>query len=275
MGQAHRLLSPSAATCLLLFCATAAVADHPAGQHGIQVVAPHEIYRLDASGIDGESMLPGASCKLKKQGATGKVIMPCDLDMGEMELEGKLELLPSNREVDGVSISRVKVRGSFEGSMKVEGMKIEYLVKLDGKADVDPELGMVSVPIDLKQCMRFGGGKECQTGPYGSELLPMTSSDGSWAIDLDVVSAGRRKLGGTATATFPGLVPMVLEYVIEGRYDPDADSADLELIPQNKKRANSLSIKKLRVVEGQVVGGKVVYDLWGHDGKARIAPPVQ
>jgi hypothetical protein len=259
---------------LLFVMPSTAGADNPAGQYQLDIGASHEIYRIAKDAVDAGDVFPGVECSRRSPGASGKFLFDCEVpyqDFGfDFELAGVVQFLPSNKIEDGVGTSRVKVKIRLEGEMEAEGEEIELSIKETGRGDVDPDFGDADVPMDLRMCVSYEGERVCQSMAFGSVDVLMESIDGTWSLDLDVVSLGGKKLGGTATATFDGLVPTVLDYLIEGSYDLDDDVSKLVLVPQNKKKGNSIVLKKLRVEDGAITGGKVVYDVWGHEGRVKL-----
>jgi hypothetical protein len=261
--------------CLLVLLALAwpgvAPAERPVGQHALQIAAPYEIYRIAGASVDPAGVLPGVDCSSRSPGATGKLIFNCALPypgaVPDDTLDGKITFLPSNTIEAGVGTSHIAVKASFAGVVKAGGERIEITFTLKGRGDVDPVLGEADVPLRLKQCVSVAGEKVCQSMSFGSTRVPMKSTDGTWTLDLYIVHLGGKNLGGTASATFPGPIPTVLGYDIEGIYDRSEGVSTLKLVPQNKKRGNLIALKNFEVVGGQITGGKLLYTVWRHIGR--------
>ncbi len=251
-----------------------AAAERPVGQHALQIAAPHEIYRIDGAGVDPADLRPGADCSSRSPGATGKLIFNCALPypgaVPDNTIEGKITILPRNTIEGGVGTSHIAVRAEFVGVVKAGGDKVEITFKLKGRGDVDSVLGEADVPLRLKQCVSVAGEKVCQSMSFGSTRVPMKSTDGTWMLDLDVVNLEGWNLGGTASATFPGLIPTVLSYDIEGIYDRGEGVSTLKLLPRNKKKGNLIVLKNVQAVGGQITGGKLRYGVWRHIGRIRL-----
>jgi len=249
-----------------------ALAEHPAGTYSLSIDGRHEIYRVAASLLDGNEFLPGPDCTGRSPGATGKLIFDCELPypgaIPNDVLPGVVKVLPSNTIEGGVGTSHVRARVKFAGTIRVGPERAEVTITVGGRGDVDPGLGAADVPLKLKQCVEVAGERVCQSASFGAETVIMEALDASWSLDLDIVDLGGRTLGGTATATFQG--PVVLSYDIVGSYDRSEDTSTLKLVPQSASKGNVIVVKNLQVTSGAITGGKVRYEVWGHEGRIRL-----
>jgi len=267
--MSHRPCAPIGALLLLsaLSLPSVALADRPEGTYFAFIQAPYEIYRLARVEPD---QIADMTCATLTSGINGRYKSKCTLasklDGTKFETDGKIQYKTYNE--DGKT--KVKLKGAFKGDVKIDGEKFDVTETLKGKGKVVPGQDFVDMVWTLKVCLE-NSVRDCAKTDIPVNV-PLATDDGRWTLTLNILPPQEGKLGkkleGTATLAFQD--GMTHEYALTGKWDPQEDVSTIEFEATDPAKGGELMIKKARASSGSLsMEGKLLYDLYGHDGKLK------
>lgn len=267
-------------------------AESPVGQWQIDFAAPDSLSVVPATFEDcadvGVPGIVGSACWSFEPGldpsgnANGSLTVEYDTDT----ISGTLTATLSGRfrgrsgtpsQPGGVGSTQVRLAIEFAGTLHIVPLAID--AETETTTRCSGTIAHLPDPAELhckvKVCVAFEHPqlpgytvRDCVSTEAQPLVLTPSLVDGDWTLVLDVSDDGTGVLSGTAAATFRG---QTVDYAITGKYTGTTDGASLSLKPITKN-GSSIRIKNLTVSGGQITGGEVGYKLFGHKGRANLAP---